>query len=69
MNSIEKLPLVDSPSEQRKKEWELISSLIYDFAPRKNPVICSLNETQILIMGGNNEKYLNDIFVLDSESD
>ena len=73
LNSIEKLQLVDSASEQNQQVWQLIptSNLASDFTARKSPVACPLNKTQILIMGGQTDynSYTNDVFIFDSESD
>ena len=53
LQSIEKLRVVESCSEQKMQAWEVIqTSIDSSFRVRRLVVACPLDETRILIMGG-----------------
>ena len=55
-----------------KETWQLISltNLNKKFSPRSCTIVCSLNLTQILIMGGIDvQGDANDVFLFDTESE
>lgn len=70
--SIEKLQLVPSAKIQKWYVWQLIPNINIapDLTERSFPVVCPLNDREILIMGGHTGKeYLNDVLVYDTRSD
>ena len=60
-------------TEQMQQEWQLIpdSNIIPSFTKRSGVIACPINQTQILLMGGQGKhgKYKNDAFVLETESE
>ena len=71
LRTIEKLRIKSSLREQKQQNWQKIqtSNLAGDyFSPRSFPIACTISPTQILIMGGANERDLRDTLVLDVEA-
>ena len=52
LNSVEWIELKEAHDEQLNQEWQLIEFDPTTLPPRSNPVFCPLNETEILIAGG-----------------
>ena len=71
LRTIEKLRIKSSLREQKQQNWQKIqtSNLSGDyFSPRSFPIACPISPTQILIMGGANERDLRGTLVLDVEA-
>ena len=71
LQSIEKLRIVESCSEQNLEAWEVIETSHYSFPPRRLVVACPLDETRILIMGGRMGQltYTRKVYELDTLSE
>ena len=72
LNSIERLMLTESDSDQKSQAWELIAEakIHSEFTSRLTPVVCTLNSNEILIMGGKESKdwLLDDVFVMQADT-
>ena len=71
LKSVEKLEVFADIDEQNTTVWQQIpfARIADDFTPRYQTVVCPISDTEIVIMGGYNGRWLSDAFVLDISSD
>ena len=68
-NSIEKLDDIDAPNSQASSGWQQIVTH-QSFLPREHPVVCALNDREVIILGGKTGNgNLGDGWVIDSQTD
>ena len=67
LQSIEVLQIRDSASEQMREAWQLVPlNLISELTPRSYAVVCPVNQSEILVMGGYYDGFKDDVYVFDA---
>ena len=62
-NSVERLPL--EGLDDSRQGWTMIEFSEQEIKPRGMPIVASISDTQLVILGGNNRGYQRDVLLLD----